>query len=183
MEDIRRHQIIDTVQELWHTERLSEAGELLFERIPMKHWAAWGADILGLVQSLVPPSSEIEAVLELAKRPDSDNPENEDEWRAAHEIVDAVNNLHYELTEPLAKSVFTLAKDIAKVVYNSRRYPAWFDYDAGWNIASDLKQVTELVHDSEFTKEALLALCSTQYIDPDENRTWSKLFRRNVLSL
>jgi hypothetical protein len=170
VKDLRKHQIVDKVKELWNANHSLDAGELLFERIPITHWAAWGASILEFIRKLMPPSAEIDAVIELALRQDRWNPENQAEWRAAHKIVDDVNDLHYVLNEPLSKSVFTLAKDVAKIVYNSRGYPAWFDYDAGWAIADDMKQIAVLLNDTEFSTKALLVLCNEKFIDPDENR-------------
>jgi len=164
MDETFTKRIVREAKEQWDAGHALEAGRLIFERIPQKQWAVWGVSILELVQSLVPPSPEIEAVVELAKRPASTNPENEDEWRAAHEIVDAVNNLHYELTDPPAKRVFTLAKDVAKVVFNSRGYPAGFDYDAGWKIAEDLKQIIDNAKDAEFEKRAWAVLCNEEFI-------------------
>ncbi len=164
MEETFTKRILREAKEQWDAGHALEAGRLVFDRIPWKQRAAWGISILELVQGFVSPSSEIEAVVELAKRPESTNPENEDEWRAAHEIVDAVNDLHYELTDPPAKRVFTLAKDVAKVVYNSRGYPAKFDYDAGWKIADDLKQIVHEAEDTEFEGRAWATLCNEEFI-------------------
>lgn len=164
MDETFTKRIVREAKEQWDADHALEAGRLIFERIPQKQWAAWGVGILEIVQCLVPPSPDIEAVVELAKRPASTNPENEEEWRAAHEIVDTVNSLHYELTDPRAKRVFTLVKDVAKVVYNSRGYPAWFDYDAGWKIADDLKQIVYDTKDAEFERQAWAALCNEEFI-------------------
>jgi ribosomal protein S18 acetylase RimI-like enzyme len=164
MDETFLKRIVREAKEQWDAGQALQAGRLIFERIPQEQWATWAVAILELARGFVPPSPEIEAVIKLAKWPPSPNPENADEWRAAHEVVDAVNNLHYETTDPPAKRVFALAKDVAQVVYNSRGYPAMFDFDAGWEIADDLRQLVPDAKDAEFERRAWAALCNKEFI-------------------
>jgi hypothetical protein len=54
----------------WQSGDLSEAGLILYERVPRKLRPAWAAHILRAASKFVPQTPEIEAVLAFAERPD-----------------------------------------------------------------------------------------------------------------
>jgi hypothetical protein len=158
-----KNKIAQRALDYWEADRLLEVGILIFEHIPRKVRPLWSTEILKVSYELVSPSVEIEAVFELG---------NSDKWgegktgkhREARLLVAAVNDLHYQAEESLSRRVFALTKDVAKVVYNARWYPAPFDHSAGWNIATDLKKITAWVKDEEFAQRAWTALCNEDYL-------------------
>jgi hypothetical protein len=157
-------QIVQKALEYWRAGHPLEVGILVFERIPRASRLLWSAAMLRMASEHISPSSEINAVLEFAGNPDKWGEGKAGRHREAHLIVDAVNDLHYQTEELLPKRVFTLAKDVAKVIYNARWYPAPFDHSAGWQIAEDLEQIINWIKDEEFAKRAWMALCDERLL-------------------
>ncbi len=165
MNDRLKNRIIQNAQKYWITGRYLEVGSLLFERVPKKYRPIWGIEILELAYEFSTPSAEIEAVFELARNSDKWGQGETGNWREAHLIVDKVNALHYQSKESLSKSVFTLAKNVAKVIYNAYSYPAPFDHSAGWEMAGDLWQVINQVNNPDFSTKAWASLCKKRFIE------------------
>ncbi len=165
MDDRSKDRIIQKAQKFWDTGRYLEVGVLLFERIPRKYRPTWGAEILELACEFGAPSAEIEAVFELARNSDKWGQGESGNWQEAHRIVDKVNALHYQSKESLSKNIFTLAKNVAKVIYNAYSYPAPFDHSAGWEMAGNLWQVINLVNNPDFSTKAWASLCNKRFIE------------------
>ncbi len=156
--------IVRKAKEHWEANHLLETGVLIFERIPREFRSVWGMRILEVSCGYVFPSAEVEMVIDFAGEANKWGEGKAGRWREARLIVDAVNNLYHQTTESLPKQVLALARDVAKVVYNARWYPAPFDHSSGWRIVEDLSQVIRRVEDKGFVDRAWLSLCDERYL-------------------
>jgi hypothetical protein len=161
MQAALKRTILHQAEEHWKAARVWEAGKTLFEHIARADRPRWTAQVLELAYRYIPPAAEIDAVLDLAQHPER---WGEDQRRAAHQIVDAVNDLQQQLPEPLTQGVFALATNAAKVTYNAYSFAAPFDHSAGWEIVPNIKQIVTLVHEPAFTVQAWSRLCDEHYI-------------------
>lgn len=161
----KKHQIVQKFQEYWDAEDFLEAGILLFERIPRKLRPVWSTNLLEMVYEYGSPSEEIEDVIELGRKPDGWINLKSDQYLEAHSIVKAVNVLHSVTEKPLPKAIFTLARNVGKVIYNAYGYSAPFDHSAGWQIVEDLKQVVDLVDNPDFTAKGRSLICNEEFVE------------------
>lgn len=141
-----KQEFIEEAQEHWQAGRSLEAGQLLYEHIPIKLRPAWAAEALALACSHVPTIPEVEAVLEIANDPPR--------WPEARDAFLAVRKLTLQAEEPLYEGVLILAENVAKVVYNASGRSPPFDHDAGWWIAQNLKYMTKQINDPKFAADA-----------------------------
>ena len=176
MDEPVRQKIVWEAQELWRAGRARDAGKLVFESIPIEHLAEWSANILEIALDHFPASPDIQAVLEFAKHPDDFGKGIEGKAREAHAIVDEVNRFPYLLPQPFPQMIFTLATNVGKVIYNVQRYPAPFDYNAGWEIVATLLQIVQGVNDAEFEAQAWSVLCSEKYMKLETPTTNSSFY-------
>lgn len=164
MDETVRQLIVLEAQELCRVGRSLEAGKLIFEYIPVEFTSEWSANILEIALDYFSPSSDVQAILEFAKHPDTFGKGVNGKWREAHEIVDEVNRFPYLLPESFPKLIYTLATNVGKVVYNAQEYPAPFDYDAGWEVVATMIQIVQGVSNPEFETKAWSVICDNKYM-------------------
>ncbi len=124
---------IAQAQRDWEAGRALDAGRLIYERMPTRQRPAWAARVLEAVRGLIPKTSEIERVLEIARDPPR--------WGVAHDAINAVRALTANAKDPLVEAVLHLAENVAKVTYNASGGPAPYDRDAGWRVAQNLHAI------------------------------------------
>ena len=161
----KKRRLIQEFQEYWDAGEFLEAGILLFERIPRNLRPVWSTNLLEIVYKYGSPSEEVEAVIDLGRKPTEWINLNTDQYLETHNIVKAVNVLHSVAEEPLPKAIFTLARNVGKVIYNVYGYSAPFDHSAGWQIVENLKQVVDLVDNPDFTTKVWSFLCDEEFIE------------------
>jgi hypothetical protein len=164
MDEIWKREIVQKTLELWDAGNALEAGQIIFEHLPRESRPPWAATVLKIAYEQFPPAAAIEAVIEFAEHPDRWGTGAEGRYHEAHQIVDEVNRFPYLLPEPFSQTIYTLAKNVGKVVYNAQLYPAPFDHEAGWEIAETLKHIVRGINSDEFAERAWMALCNEKYI-------------------
>jgi len=165
VKEVLKHQILQRTRDYWDAGDFLEAGISLFERIPRKHRSTWATNLLKVVYDYSLPSAQIEAVIDFGNNPKQWMDESTDRYREAHAIVEEVNELHFVTEEPLSQAIFTLTKNVGKVIYNAYGYRAPFDHSAGWEIAGDINRVIVLVNDADFSTRVLSVLFDKNYIE------------------
>ena len=160
MDKLAKQQVISEAFEYWNAGRLIEAGQTIFESIPVAYRHRWAAEILQVASQRFPKLAEVDAVLEFATTPDKYGRGRESNYSEAHRIVDAVN-----WRDSL---ILKLATQVGKVVYTAQQYPAPYDHNAGWRIVEVLKQIVQQVNDADFAKTAWATLCNEKYIELDK---------------
>ena len=136
----------------WDSGRPLFVGELLYERLPVRHRPTWAANILDLccgLLSSVPPA--VENVLMIAW--------DDARWPEAHNAFQAVRQLTLAAERnrsgsPLYNGLLYLAENTAKVTYNASGEPAPFDHHAGWRIAANLRDIVDHQSDPAFAETA-----------------------------
>lgn len=145
--------------ELWSSGKALEAGQILFELLPVQRRPEWAASILRLVlEKSRLRSRPINTLLRIADRPAK--------WRKAHCAFYALRTKTLELEAKSAPSEkqttflyhLLLAENVAKVIYNASgsAIPRPFDYDSGYWVVSCLRHLVDLWNDQEFTQKAWL---------------------------
>jgi hypothetical protein len=165
MNESQRKHLINEAQELWNANQGLGAGEVIYEHIPRELRSLWAVDILKFVYEYFPPADDIEAVIKFGETPSLWSP---DRYLEAHEIVDVVNRFPHQEVEPFEQTIYTLAVNVGKVVYNAQHYPAPFDHDAGWQIGKTLKRIEQEIENEGFVERAWKVFCKEQYILLDE---------------
>lgn len=147
--------------EHWLAGRPLEAGEMLFEALPLEVRPKWASGILRLaVQRTGVQFAPIELILQISAHPA--------EWREAKLAFSALRDSTLKLEkiqaindeEKVLLSLHYLAENVAKVAYNATNPRHPFDKDSGWWVAVCLKNLLEKLRDDDFSQLAWSALCS-----------------------
>ena len=115
--------------------------------------------------------AQIQDVIAFARTPDEwANNTSMDQGKKAHDFFDSVRLLtlaeeRKDTKDTLYGNMLLLAENVAKVTYNAYGYGAPFDHDAGWWIVANLKRITDLVNDTEFSTAAWKVLTNEAYIE------------------
>src|SRR6185436_8546856 len=171
MDSSLKQKVIYSAKLLWDERNLMEAGMLLFERIPLPFRPLWGADILTFASQRISFVAQIQDVITFARTPDEwVNSASQDKGKKAHNFFDAVRLLTLEeerkdTKDKLYINMLLLAENVAKVTYNAYSYGAPFDHSAGWWIIANLKGITEIVNDTDFSASAWKVLTNEEYIE------------------
>jgi hypothetical protein len=167
-----KQKIIHSTKHLWNEGNLLEAGMVLFERIPLSFRPLWGADILTFACQRISNVVQIQDVIEFARTPEewADNTDSIDKRKKAHNFFDSVRLLTLEeeqkdTNNKLYGNLLLLAENVAKVTFNAYGYEAPFDHNAGWWIVANLKRITDLVKDADFSAAAWKVLTNERYIE------------------
>jgi hypothetical protein len=145
----------------WLSGRPLEAGQLLFENLPLALRPKWATRILKEVVAYFRIRSEpIDQLLSIADKPG--------EWRQAHRVFDTLRDAGGSIAESpvdakerdLLYYFLPLAENVARVLYNATNPDDEFDEDSGWWIASNLRDIVDRFDDAEFSKCAWHALSS-----------------------
>ena len=171
MDSLLKQKIIRSAKHSWDTGDLIEAGRLLFERIPCASRPFWGADILEFASQRVSKAPDIQNVITFARTPEEwANSTSREKRSNAHDFFNAVRQITLEEdrkdnADQVYRNVLLLAENVAKVTYNAYGYHAPFDHDAGWWVVSILKNVVDLVNDTDFSTTAWKVLTNEAYIE------------------
>ena len=147
----------------WQAGRYLEAGELLFETLPLEVRPKWAARVLrAAVDKSGIEFAPIENVLRIANHPE--------QWGEAHNAFTVLRESTFELgknkfrtkEQELFLCLLYLAENVAKVIYNTSGLPWAFDEDSGWWVAQALRDVLDEVGDPEFSQSAWLLLCARE---------------------
>lgn len=141
-----RQKMIQQAQSFWEAGQPLDAGRLIYEHVPDALRPAWAAKILAFAQSCVPLIPEITTILEIAS--------DQDRWSEAYDAFQTIRSKTLQTKEPLHEGILVLAENVAKVIHNSNGKPPFFDHDAGWWIAQNLKDISELYNTPEFSEQA-----------------------------
>ncbi len=172
MDSSLKEKISHAARELWDQGNFLEAGMVLFERIPLSLRPLWGADLLVFASQRISKVAQIEQVIAFARTPGewADNNDSIDKAKLAHNFFDSVRLLTLEeqqkgSEDELYGNVLLLTENVAKVTYNAYGYRAPFDHDAGWWIVANLRRITDLVSNPDFSAASWKVLTNETYIE------------------
>jgi hypothetical protein len=171
MDSLLKQKIIHSAKHLWDQGNLLEAGMLLFERIPLSFRPLWGADLLAFASQRFSDVPQIQDVIAFGRTPHEwANDTSLEQGKKAHKVFDSVRLLTLEegqkdMNNNLYGNLLLLAENVAKVTYNAYSFAAPFDHDAGWWIIANLRRITDLVNDNDFSAAAWKVLTNEAYIE------------------
>jgi hypothetical protein len=161
-----RTKLLERAAKLYQSGQTLQAGEIIFEDVPVEARPAWAARILrlALVKSGLEFAARYSQVLH-----DADNPRL---WADGHRAFDTLRRRVLELErcgesgpltgeQRLEAHLLGLAELVAKVTYNAANPDGPFDEDSGWWITRDLKSLIDDMwpEDQAFAAAAWSALC------------------------
>jgi hypothetical protein len=155
-------------EEYWCAGRTPQAGNLLYDALPVKDRPAWAARVLRLIleRSGLEASDFLE-VLRIADDPA--------QWGNARQAIANLNAASSRFRSSYAdrklskgelpdvqerNGLFALSEAVAMIAYNASNPRDPFDKRLGHSVASYLKTSTERWNDKEFSRKAWAALAS-----------------------
>ncbi len=157
MNELQKDQRVERARRYWRSGRPLEAGQTIFESVPVSLRHQWAYNILQLAYARFPHDADVEAVLAFAQSPNRWGFGRNSSHHEAHWIVTNVNDHGPEL-------IRCLAAQVGKIVYTAQQYPAPFDHSAGWSLAVVLKQLITEIGDKEFEALSWNTLTNKQFI-------------------
>jgi len=142
-------------RERWRKGQTLDAGQLIFNSIPIETRPQWAARVLRLVVDRTAVKSHaIEHAIRIANAPDK--------WGKAHDAFSTLRDATLELEDQRSLGIkqtlllkhLLLAELVAKVTYNSTNPPDEFDEDSGWWIAPCLRDILDSLNDEQFSNAA-----------------------------
>ncbi|MBY0522733.1 MAG: hypothetical protein K2R98_05020 [Gemmataceae bacterium] len=141
--------------DLWSAGNTSQAGQLIYEFIPICKRPAWAADILDLCRQVWPKIIQVDAVWEIAR--------NSERWSEAHAAFSAVRSL--TLVEDRTHEhgniyllLLVIAEFSAKVIFNASGSRCPFDDECGQWLVQGLRDMADQVSAVDFRWAALRLL-------------------------
>jgi len=171
MDPSLKQKIIHFAKHLSDEGNLLEAGMILFERIPLPFRPLWGADMLAFASQRVSGVTQIQDVIAFARTPSEwADTASKDTGKKAHNFFDSVRRLTLEeerkdKKDNLYINMLLLAENVAKLTYNAYGYGAPFDHHAGWWIIANIKRITDIVNETDFSATAWKVLTNEAYIE------------------
>ena len=142
---------------LWENNQSYLSGEILYENLRQRHKPLWAVEVLELCKPFVEKITEIEQLCTVAKDPKR--------WLEAGEVFSAIRKLALEQDsfETIQSMVFSLAENVAKVIYNASGKLPPYDHDSGYKIVSDLKKIVDRAENQDFGSKAWYVVSCAKY--------------------
>ena len=152
-----KQKFIKKAKILWENNQSYLSGEILYENLRKRHKPLWAVEVLELCKPLVEEITEIEQLCTVAKDPKR--------WLEAGEVFSAIRTLALEQDsfETIQSMVFSLAENVAKVIYNASGKLPPYDHDSGYKIVSDLKRIVDRTENQDFGSKAWYVVSCAKY--------------------
>lgn len=151
---------LDQAWPLWRAGQLIDAGHLLFESMPEQDQPRWAIRLLkfAVARSGI-SSAPVENLLRIADDPARWG-EAHDAFRQLRRAGLALDRQNLTDEQHLLLRLLCVGEITAKVVYNASGFPAPFDHDAGWWVASIFAHFLDRTGDA--TEQAWVMLCGQE---------------------
>jgi len=152
-----KQKFIKKAKILWENNQSYLSGEILYENLRQRHKPIWAVEVLELCKHFVVEIPEIEQLCTVAKDPKR--------WLEAGEMFSAIRKLALEQDsfETIRSMVFSLAENVAKVIYNASGKLPPYDHDSGYKIVSNLKKIVDRAENQDFGSKAWYVVSCAKY--------------------
>ncbi|WP_442592040.1 hypothetical protein ACSBL2_12525 [Pedobacter sp. AW31-3R] len=153
-----------------------EIGKQIFEAVPMNLKPMWAGIILNKFNKYIKEIPEpIRRLNDIVKKADR--------WHEAHKQFGLIRRFLFDNTNYTPQEYVLLAESIAKIIYNSSREPAPFDFGSGYYIPSLALKTADFFQDErleEDLKTVLLVFSRNKNLTTDLARAKEMLLYQQI---